>query len=183
MFRDVRDHHKLDMDKLLKCHNWDNVYQCKDVNGKLDLLCTNIKSTFDECFPGISVRVSNRDLPFFSLLIKHLLEQRPKLIRRSSILGTSGLIEIQTLLEKINKLIRDSQVQAVKWNFEKLSTGSKSWWSTVNSLTGRESTNTPVSSIISPNEINNFFCTVNTHPLYKPTHNIFTPESSKIPVF
>lgn len=183
MFRDVRDHHKLDMDKLLKCHNWDNVYQCKDVNGKLDLLCTNIKSTFDECFPGISVRVSNRDLPFFSLLIKHLLEQRPKLIRRSSILGTSGLIEIQTLQEKINKLIRDSQVQAVKWNFEKLSTGSKSWWSTVNSLTGRESTNTPVSSIISPNEINNFFCTVNTHPLYKPTHNIFIPESSKIPVF
>jgi len=25
MFRDLRDHHKLDMEKLLKCHNWDNV--------------------------------------------------------------------------------------------------------------------------------------------------------------
>lgn len=50
MFRDVRDHHKLDMDKLLKFHNWDNVYQCGDVNGKLNLFCTKIKSMFDECF-------------------------------------------------------------------------------------------------------------------------------------
>ena len=72
-------------------------------------------------------------------------------------MDTSGLIEIQTLQEKINKLIRDSQVQAVKGNFEKHSIGSKSWWSTVNSLTGRKSTNTPISSIISPNEINKFF--------------------------
>ena len=66
MFRDVRHHHKLKMDNLLQCHNWDIVYQCKDVNGKLDLLSTNIKSMFDECFPSISVRVSNRDPLFFS---------------------------------------------------------------------------------------------------------------------
>lgn len=155
-FRDVRDHHKLKMDNLLKCHNWDIVYQCKDVNVKLDLLSTNIKSMFDECFPSISVRVSNRDPPFFSSLVKHLLEQRRKLIRRNS-MDTSGLIGIQTLQEKINKLIRDSQVQAVKGIFEKRNAGSKSWWSTVNSLTGRKSTNMPISSIISPNEINNFF--------------------------
>ena len=118
MFRDVRDHHKLKMDNLLKCHNWDIVYQCKDVNVKLDLLSINIKSMFDECFPSISVRVSDRDPPFFSPLVKHLLEQRRKLIRRNS-MDTSGLIEIQTLQGKINKLIRDSQVQAVKGNFEK----------------------------------------------------------------
>ena len=158
MFRDVRDHHKLKMDNLLKCHNWDIVYQCKDVNVKLDLLSTNIKSMFDECFPSISVRVSSRDPPFFSPLVKHLLEQRRKLIRRNS-MDTSGLIEIQiqTLQGKINKLIRDSQVQAVKGNLEKHNVGSKSWWSTVNSLTGRKSTNMQISSIISPNEINNFF--------------------------
>ena len=180
MFRDVRDHHKLKMDNLLKCYNWDIVYQCKDVNEKLDLLSTNIKSMFDECFPSISVRVSNKDPPFFSPLVKHLLEQRRKLIRRKN-MDTSGLIEIQTLQDKINKLIRDSQVQAVKGNFEKHSTGSKSWWSTVNSLTGRKSTNTPISSIISPNEINNFFCTVNTDPHYKSTHAVVIPESCKIP--
>lgn len=106
-FRDVRDHHKLKMDNLLKCHNWDIVYQCKDVNVKLDLLSTNIKSMFDECFPSISVRVPNRDPPFFSSLVKHLLEQRRKFIRRNS-MDTSGLIGIQTLQEKINKLIRDT---------------------------------------------------------------------------
>ena len=52
MFRDVRDHHKLKMDNLSKCHNWDIVYQCKDGNVKLDLLSTNIKSMFDECLIG-----------------------------------------------------------------------------------------------------------------------------------
>ena len=182
MLRDVRDHHKLKMDNLLRCHNWDIVYQCKDVNVKLDLLSTNIKSMFDECFPSISVRVSSRDPPFFSPLVKHLLEQRRKLIRRNS-MDTSGLIEIQiqTLQGKINKLIRDSQVQAVKGNLEKHNVGSKSWWSTVNSLTGRKSTNMQISSIISPNEINNFFCTVNTDPVYKPTHAVVIPESCKIP--
>ena len=180
--RDVRDHHKLDMDKLVKFHNWDNVYQCGDVNGKLNLFCTKIKSMFDECFPGISVRVSNRDPPFFSPLIKHLLDQRRKLIRRSNMSGNSVSIEIQTLQEKINKLIRDNQVRAVKGNFEKHSAGSKSWWSTVNSLTGRKSTNSQVSSIISPSEINNFFCSINTDPLYKPIDTVTIPESSEMPV-
>ena len=78
-------------------------------------------------------------------------------------------------------MIRDSQVHEVKRNIEKHSTGSKSWWSTVNSLAGRKSTSTPVSSIISPSDIKNFFCTVNTDPLYKPTHTVVIPESSKIP--
>ena len=44
-----------------------------------------------------------------------------------------------------------------------------------------KSTNTPISSIISPNEINNFFCIVNTDPLYKPTHAVVILESCKIP--
>lgn len=127
------------------------------MNGKLDLLSTNIKSMFDECFPSISVRVSNRDPPFFSPLVEHLLEQKQKLIRCNS-MDTSSLTEIQTLQEKIiNKMIRDSQVQAVKGNFEKHSIGSKSWWSTVNSLKGRKSTNIPIGLIISPNEIKKIF--------------------------
>ena len=133
-----------------------------------------------ECFPSISVRESNRDPPFFSPVVKHLLEQRRKLIWRNS-METSGLIEIQTLQGKINKLIRHSQVQAIKGNFKKHNVGSKSWWSTVNSLIGRKSTNMPISSIISPNEINNFFCIVNTDPLYKHTHAVVIPEFCEIP--
>ena len=50
MLRDVRDRHNLEMDNLLKCHNWGNVYLLEDVNGKLDLLSTNIKSMFDKSF-------------------------------------------------------------------------------------------------------------------------------------
>ena len=112
-----------------------------------------------ECLTG--------SLPFFFPLVKHLLEQQEKLIWSNS-MDTSGLTEIQTLQEKINKLIRHGQVQAVNGNFEKHSLGSKSWWSTVNPLKCRKPTNTPISLIISLNEINNFFCTVDTDPLNKP---------------
>ena len=70
MFRDVRDHHTLKMDNLLKCYNWDIVYQCKDVNEKLDLLSTNIKSMFDECFPSIAGFHSRDQQPCFSTKTK-----------------------------------------------------------------------------------------------------------------
>lgn len=80
-------------------------------------------------------------------------------------MDTSGLTEIQTLQEKINKLIRHGQVQAVNGNFEKHSLGSKSWWSTVNPLKCRKPTNTPISLIISLNEINNFFVLLTLIPL------------------
>ena len=69
---------------LLKCHDWDVVYRCKDVYGKLDLLSTNIKSMFDECFLSIPVRMSNRDPRFFSPLVEHLPKQKQKLIRCNS---------------------------------------------------------------------------------------------------
>ena len=87
---------------------------------------------FDKCFPLIKVRTSSRDPPFMSPLVNHLLDQRKRAIQ-------NGNTEANTRLqEKINKLIRENQLSAVKQEFSNQKTGSKSWWSNVNSITSRK---------------------------------------------
>ena len=54
----------------------------------------------------------------------------------------------------------------MKNDFNDKDKGSKSWWSIVNSITGRNSTHVSISSIVSPDEINDYFCTMNTDPNY-----------------
>ena len=105
-----------------------------------------------------------------SLLVKHLLNERRMLFRRD---GSS--MAIQTLIKKINALIRRNQLLTVKNDINNKDKGSKSWWSIVNSITGRESTRVSISSIVSPDEINDYFCTINTDP------NYFDPEILSIP--
>ena len=66
---------------------------------------------FDTCFPLIKVRTSSRDPPFMSPLVNHLLNQRKRAIQ-------NGNTEANTRLqEKINKLIRENQLSAVKQEF------------------------------------------------------------------
>ena len=58
--------------------------------------------------------------------------------------------------------------------------GSKRWWSTLNKLTGRAQ-NTPVSNIISPDEINLYFQSINTDPDYSRPEQVEIPEGCRIP--
>ena len=68
--------------------------------------------------------------------------------------------------EKINALIRRNQLLAVKNDINDKDKGSKSWWSIFNSITGRKSTHVSISSIVSPDKINDYVCTINTDPNY-----------------
>ena len=86
-----------------------------------------------------------------SPLVKYLLKMRHKLNNIQS------RQEKVTLQQKINKLIRGNQI-SVENNRHK--SGSKRWWSTLNKLTGRGQ-NTSVSKIISPDEINLYFESIN----------------------
>ena len=58
--------------------------------------------------------------------------------------------------EKINALIRMSQVNAVNNERLKHNRGSKGWWDTANRITGRKIQGTLVSSVIPPDVINTF---------------------------
>ena len=61
---------------------------------------------FNKCFPQISVRISSRDPPFISPLVKHLLKFRNRLQKRSKPLPVG-------LEDRINHLIRENQRQAI----------------------------------------------------------------------
>ena len=68
-----------------------------------------IWTLFKKCFP--TKCVLQRD-PFMSLIIKHLLKQRKKAIKRNDI-KTSHRLQ-----EKINQLIRKNQLRAVNQNYK-----------------------------------------------------------------
>ena len=81
-------------------------------------------------------------------LVKHLCKIRNRQIKR----GINP--ELQ---ERINKVIRENQISAVREENRKFKQGTKEWWRTVNKLTGRKTNNDKVSSVIDPGRINEFF--------------------------
>ena len=114
-----------------------------------------------ESFPLIRVKVSSRDPPYMSPLVKHLCNIRNRTAHRGS------RVENLTLQEKINILIRMNQANAVKNERENLSRGSRGWWETANRITGRKSQVTFVSSVLSPDVINAYFQSINTDCTYE----------------
>ena len=52
------------------------------------------------------------------------------------------------LQNQINKLIREHQIRAVKQEKNKHKQGSRSWWKTVNRMTGRKTKTTNIGSTL-----------------------------------
>ncbi|XP_022809436.1 uncharacterized protein LOC111346415 [Stylophora pistillata] len=129
---------------------------------------------FNECFPLISVRISSRDPPFISPLVKHLLKFRNRLQKRSKPLPVG-------LEDRINHLIRENQRQAVKQDSSMSGRGSRAWWSTVNTITGRDTQPQLISSVIHPDIINKYFCSINSDPEYIAPAPIDIPDDARIP--
>ena len=175
-FRDAREQNKIKMSRGLQEMDWSDVFFSEKVDDKVQLVQDKLVCLYDSCFPTISVRVSSRDPPFVSPLVKHLLNERRKLLRRD---GSS--MAIQTLIEKINALIRRNQLFAVKNDISEKDKGSKSWWGIVNSITGRKSTHVSISSIVSPDKINDYFCSINTDPNYIDPEILSIPDGTRIP--
>lgn len=101
-FRDVREHRKIHMAYLLESHDWQEVFSVTDCELKCDGLTNTLWTMFNECFPLISVRISSRDPPFISPLVKHLLKFRNRLQKRSKPLPVGLEDRINILLGKIN---------------------------------------------------------------------------------
>ena len=80
-FRDVREHRKINMEKCLRKCDWSAIYNANNVDEATTLLNDKIFSIFNECFPLIKVKVSTRDPPYMSPLVKHLCNKRNKQIK------------------------------------------------------------------------------------------------------
>ena len=127
---------------------------------------------FNESFPRIKVKTSSRDPPYMSPLVKYLCNIRNKQINRGA--NTD-------LQERINKLIRENQIRAVRDENRKYQMGAKGWWNTVNRITGRTSKSDNISATIDPSVINTYFQNVNTDSQYIPPRLLTIPQETRIP--
>ena len=171
-FRDVREHRKIEMEKRLKEYNWTSVNNTRDASEAVSILTDAIGGMYDDCFPLIKVKVSSRDPPYMTPLVKHLCKMRNRQIR----MGISPKLQ-----EKINILIRENQIRAVKAENRKFKRGSKEWWRTVNKITGRSINVDRVSSVIDPGRMNEFFQKINTDTHYTTPVPLLIPEGTRIP--
>ena len=106
-------------------------------------------------------------------LVKHLCKMRNRQIR----MGISP--ELQ---EKINILIRENQIRAVKDENRKFKRGSKEWLRTVHKIFPGRSINVDrVSSVIDPGRMNEFFQKINTDAHYTTPVPLLIPEGTRIP--
>ncbi len=85
------------------------------------------------------------------------------------------------LQEKINILIRENQIRAVKAENRKFKRGAKEWWRTVNEITGRSTNDDRVSSVIDPGRMNEFFQKINTDTHYTSPVPLLIPEGTRVP--
>ena len=165
----AKQHRKIDMENKLKFFDWSKVFSVNDVEEAVLLLSQEISLMFNESFPRIKVKIS-RDPPYMSPLVKYLCNIRNKQINRG--VNTD-------LQERINKIIRENQIRAVRNNNRKYQIGAKGWWNTVNRITGRTSKSDNISAIIDPSVIYTYFQNVNADSKYIPPLTI--PQETRIP--
>ena len=168
------------MSKLLEEHEWTSVLSTQCIQEKVQNFQSAFMRMYNDCFPVKTVLMASRDPPFMSPLVKHLLKRRQALLRIGGQKQNPNVIIFQ---ERINKLIRENQLQAVKHDSSKHDTGTRSWWSTINSITGRKSICQSISSIIDTSRINEYIGEINTDPDYSPAEMFNIPEGTWVPPF
>ena len=168
----VREHRKIRMEKKVAEYDWSSIASAQDV--LLLHVSSVIQSLVNECFPQIRVRISSRDPPFMSPLVKHLCNLRNKQIKMEINL------DLQT---QINILIREHQNRSVRQENKKRKQGSRNWWKTVDRMTGRKTRTTNISSTIDPKLINTYFHSINSDALYYTTpERVVIPEDTRLPM-
>ena len=175
-FRDVRQHKKINMLYELGTVDWNMITKDGQTPDEMTLkFYETMWPIFEKCFPLIKVRTSSRDPPFMSPLVKHLLKQRKRAIQKSD---SESHARLQ---DQINKLIRENQLNAVKQENKNQKTGSKQWWSNVNSITGRNNRSRSVSAAFDPSEINVYFQSINSDPQYAAPEPVEIPDGTRVP--
>jgi hypothetical protein len=85
------------------------------------------------------------------------------------------------LQDQINKLIRENQLNAVKQENKNRKTGSKQWWSNVNSITERNNRSRSGSAVFDPSEINVYFQSINSESQYTAPEPVEIPDGTRVP--
>ena len=68
----VWEHRKIEMEKRLKEYNWASVNNTRDASEAVSILTDAIGRMNNDCFPLIKVKISSRDPPYMTPLVKYL---------------------------------------------------------------------------------------------------------------
>ena len=136
-----------------------------------------VHEEFNNSFPSIRVKMSSKDLSFMSPLLKHLLSERNKLLRK-------GIVQDAGFLQpRIAQLIKENQLNLTKVNKQKHDMGSRSLLEVIDKLTGRVGSSVNLSSLFNVNDINSHFQSINTDISYvEPALLEIMTELHKVPV-
>ena len=176
IFRDVREHRKVQMDRKLQDLEWDMFFDCQNPSENVQKLNDTLGNMFDECFPLISVKMSSRDPPYITPLVKHLCKIRNKNRDKYNDSHENAILQ-----ERINKLIRTNQLNAVSCENRKHKKGSKAWWDTANRISGRNKQDVQISAIVNAKVINDYFKEINTDPDYITPERLQIPDTVQVP--
>ena len=74
------------MENNLKVYDWSRIYDANtdDIDERFELLNETLCNMSNECFPTIKVKMSTRDPPFMSPLVKHLCNLRNRELTRGA---------------------------------------------------------------------------------------------------
>ncbi len=155
---------------------WNDIDSLNTVSERVSRLSTSLNAIFNECFPLIKVKMSSRNPPYMSPLVKYLCKIRNRYKHKQN---EEENVRIQ---RKINNLIGENQIKAVSDESKHHQKGTQNWWDTVNRMTGRKTGNVLVSNIFSLEEVNRYFQEINTDPNYSTPELMEIPEETKIPM-
>ncbi|PFX32709.1 hypothetical protein AWC38_SpisGene2368 [Stylophora pistillata] len=173
-FRDTREHCKIAMNLRLEEYDWSVLSSLADLDESVELLSQKLWEMYDDSLPLITVKLSSRDPPYMSPLVKHLCKIRNENAR------TDSDVMRATRQEKINDLIRKNQINAVRNENRKHHSGFKGWWDMANKITGRKTQGTLVSKVINPDDINAYFQSISTDDAHVAPEPLEIPDGASL---
>ena len=100
---------KIKISKLLEEYAWTSVLSIQSIQEKAKNFQSALMQMYNDCFQDRANVI--KAPPFLTPLVKHLLKRRRALLRKKAQEQTSNVTLLQ---ERISKLIRENQLQAVK---------------------------------------------------------------------
>ena len=124
---DYREHRKIMFHRKPLEQDWNHVNDNFDLDTAVNSLHSTLEKLMNECFPRKSIRMSSRDPPWMSPLVKSLLKKKKTRSRNG------GGRDLTELTEKIGRLIAENRRALASGKL-----GSRAWWRKVDRLSMRK---------------------------------------------
>ena len=161
---------------FLKDIDWLAELSGKNIDSAVSHFHSLINPAIDIFFPVQKIKVSTNDPVFVSPLVKYLLRKRNCFIKKGM------LDEANALQPRIDHLILENQVSAIKSTNDRHQWSSRKWWKTVDQITGRSSKEVPLFNIFNLDDLNQHFQHINTDCHYESPTTMKITDDTYLPI-